>query len=349
VARLGGDEFVILLEELSDDPTQAAAKAEAVAEKVLAAFAHAFAIVPGGHACSTSLGITLFGPNPTQIDLLMRRADLAMYHAKAAGPGHVRFFDPDMQLKINARAQLENELRCALHDNQFLLHYQPQFDRNGSLTGAEALVRWRHPARGLVYPGNFIALAEETGLILQIGDWILRTVCEQLRQWQTASRLPAPVVSVNVSVREFRHPDFVPRALAIIDAAGIDPSRLKFELTEGMLIENFDEVVTKMAQLKSHGIGFSLDDFGTGYSSLSYLKRLPIDQLKIDQSFVRDVLDDYHDAAIAKTIVALGQTLGLDVIAEGVETEGQRDFLADSGCLLYQGFLFSRPVPAEQL
>jgi len=291
----------------------------------------------------------LFGENHDTVDELLKRADFAMYQSKAAGRNTLRFFDPEMQAVVTARAGLEDALRQALQGEQFLLHYQPQVDGRGKLTGVEALVRWQHPQRGLVPPGQFIPLAEETGLILPLGQWVLETACTQLVEWATKPDMAHLTVAVNVSARQFHHPDFVERVLTILERTGADPGRLKLELTESLLLADVEEVIAKMTVLKAKGVGFSLDDFGIGYSSLSYLKRLPLDQLKIDQSFVRDVLTDPNDAAIAKAIITLGQSLGLAVIAEGVETEGQRGFLASHGCDAYQGYLFGRPVPAQDL
>ncbi|MFZ4625435.1 MAG: putative bifunctional diguanylate cyclase/phosphodiesterase, partial [Rhodoferax sp.] len=276
---------------------------------------------------------------------LIQRADTAMYQSKAAGRNTLRFFDPEMQAAVQARAALEIDLRRAITEGQFLLHYQAQVDAQARVIGAEALVRWQHPERGLISPNAFIPLAEETGLILPLGQWVLETACAQLTLWATQADMADLTLAVNVSARQFGLPDFVERVLATVAVAGARLDRLKLELTESLLLTNADDIVAKMTTLKSHGVYFSLDDFGTGYSSLSYLKRLPLDQLKIDQSFVRDIVTHPNDAAIAKTIVALGQNLGMTVIAEGVETAGQRNVLAGLGCLNYQGYFFSRPVP----
>jgi EAL domain-containing protein (putative c-di-GMP-specific phosphodiesterase class I) len=243
---------------------------------------------------------------------------------------------------------MEVDLRKAIVDEQFLLFYQAQVDATGRVIGAEALVRWQHPERGLVSPAEFIPLAEETGLILPLGQWVLRTACNQLALWAARPETAHLTLAVNVSARQFSLPNLVEEVLALIKYTGAPAGKLKLELTESLLLDNAEDIIAKMLALKTHGVGFSLDDFGTGYSSLSYLKRLPLDQLKIDQSFVRDVLSDSNDAAIARTIVALGQSLGLGVIAEGVETEAQRNFLADNGCLAYQGYLFSRPLPLAE-
>jgi EAL domain-containing protein (putative c-di-GMP-specific phosphodiesterase class I) len=269
-----------------------------------------------------------------------------MYKAKSAGRNTLRFFDPAMEKDVLQRATQERDLREAVEQQQFLLHYQPQIT-GGKLTGAEALVRWQHPTRGMVSPIEFIPLAEDTGLILPLGQWVLETACKQLAMWATLPSMAHLTIAVNVSAHQFRLADFVQQVLAVLQTTDANPHRLKLELTESLLVSNVEDVIDKMRLLKTAGVGFSLDDFGTGYSSLAYLKRLPLDQLKIDQSFVRDVLTDPNDASIARTIITLAASLGLNVIAEGVETEAQRSFLADAGCAAYQGYFFSRPLPIE--
>jgi EAL domain-containing protein (putative c-di-GMP-specific phosphodiesterase class I) len=253
-----------------------------------------------------------------------------------------------MQADVTARNAFEADLMNAVIEGQFVLHYQPQIGAHGEVIGAEALVRWQHPRRGLVPPIEFIPLAEQTGLILQLGDWVLKQACTQLVIWARQPHTAQLCVAVNVSARQFRQPDFVAQVLSIVERSGVAPSRLKLELTESMLVNDIEDIIAKMTALKAHGVGFSLDDFGTGYSSLAYLKRLPLDQLKIDQVFVRDILTDPNDAAIARTVVSLGQNLGLAVIAEGVETEGQRDFLSSIECHAFQGYLFSKPLPVGE-
>lgn len=353
VARLGGDEFVVILENMELD-SAAAVQVEAVARKIQAKLELPFLLqlarVAGeqssrNYHCTASIGIALFNDNSLSVDELMKRADTAMYEAKAAGRNTLRFFDPEMQATVNARAAMDSDLRAAVHDNEFLLHYQPQVNQRHEVIGAEALVRWQHPSRGLIQPNDFIPLAEETGLIVAIGNWVLEAACQQLVLWAAHPRLAQLSLAVNVSARQFRHPAFVPRILTLIAETGANPTLLKLELTESLLIDNLDIVTEKMTALKAHGVCFSLDDFGTGYSSLAYLKRLPLDQLKIDRAFVHDVLTNANDAAIARTIVALARNLGLAVIAEGVETEAQRDFLTSSGCDVFQGYFFSRPLP----
>jgi diguanylate cyclase (GGDEF)-like protein/PAS domain S-box-containing protein len=348
VARQGGDEFVIVLEELSANLHEAAAQAETVAEKIQAAFHAPFSLDGHQHHTTPSIGVALFDEHISNTDELLKRADLAMYQAKAGGRNAIRFFDAKMQTVINARVALEADLRHGLQLQEFLLHYQRQADRHGHTIGAEALVRWQHPRGKVVSPALFIPLAEETGLILPLGTWVLETACKQLVAWAGKQETAHLTLAVNVSARQFRQPAFVTQVLGIIERTGANPARLKLELTESLLVANVEHTIDIMKALKEEGIGFALDDFGTGYSSLAYLKRLPLDQLKIDKSFVQDVLTDPNDAAIARTILGLGHTLGLDVIAEGVETPDQRDFLARHGCRAYQGYLFGHPVSAEQ-
>ncbi|MFZ3220666.1 MAG: EAL domain-containing protein [Rhodoferax sp.] len=349
LARLGGDEFVVMLQDLSVNVDEAARQAETVAQKILTTLAEPYPLGTQRYQNTVSVGIAMFSdPHSTQEELL-KRADLAMFQAKADGRNILRFFNPDMQAQMSARVALETELREALEQGQFLLHYQPQANSQGQLLGAESLVRWQHPRRGLVAPGHFIAAAEASGLILPLGHWILRTACIQLKAWASQPAMAQLDLAVNVSARQFRHPDFVHNVLAVLDETGAPAERLELELTESQLVDDVESVIAKMRTLRARGVRFALDDFGTGYSSLSYLKRLPLDKLKIDQSFVRDLLSDPGDTAIVKTIVALGQALELNVIAEGVETRAQRETLEHLGCLQYQGYLLARPGPAEAL
>ncbi|KRC29097.1 EAL domain-containing protein [Acidovorax sp. Root219] len=349
VARLGGDEFVVVLQGLSSEETGAAVESEAVAQKVLQALNEPYDMDGSELHSTPSIGIALFSDRQQPVNELLKRADLAMYQAKAQGRNTLCFFDPAMQAAATARSALEGDIRQGIQRNEFLLHYQPVVNATGQTMGAEALVRWQHPQRGMVPPGQFIPLAEQTGLILPLGQRVLHLACEQLARWNREPATQAWTVAVNVSAQEFRHTEFVPQVLQALYTTGADPGRLKLELTESLLLSDVEESIVKMQVLRNLGVGFSLDDFGTGYSSLSYLKRLPLDQLKIDQSFVRDVLTDPNDAAIACTIVALAHSLGLDVVAEGVETEGQHDFLLRNGCQQFQGYLFGRPGPAEAL
>ncbi len=347
VARIGGDEFAVVLENLSRTAGVAAEQAKQAAERILAAVALPY--LAGGHEChfSSSIGITIFEKGLNSGREALQQGEIAMSKAKEAGRNRIRFFSPDLQANVNARVQLENELRKAIKVEEFELYFQPQVQA-GRLIGSEALVRWKHPLRGILPPGEFIELAEETGLILPLGNWGLWKACEQIAEW--AARYPSAEasVSVNISGRLFSQPDFIERVLATLDATGANAASLKLEITETSLVEDFQEAVAKMTELKSHGLRFSIDDFGTGYSSLAYLKSLPIDQLKIDRAFVKDILVDGPSGAIAQAIVSLGRSMGFAVIAEGVETEEQRDFLLGIGCDCFQGYLFGRPVPAEE-
>ena len=348
VSRLGGDEFVAVLETLSENMEEAAAQAEAVGRKILSVLNQTYLLAGEEHHSAASIGITLFNDRQDTVEDLLKRADMAMYQAKAAGRNTLRFFNAEMQAAVTERAALEAGLHEAILKEQFLLYYQAQVSGDGQTTGAEVLVRWNHPQRGIVSPAEFITLAEKTGLILPLGHWVLNTACTRLALWAKQPEMARLSLAVNVSARQFHRDDFVEQVLAVLERTGADPQRLKLELTESLLISNIEDVIAKMSELKKFGVGFSLDDFGTGYSSLSYLKRLPLDQLKIDQGFVRDILVDPNDAAIAKMIVALSESLGLAVIAEGVETEAQRDFLAHHGCHACQGYLFSRPLPLDE-
>ena len=347
VARLGGDEFVVMLSSLGPLESDAAGQTETVGEKILATLNRSYALNGVAYRNTPSIGAALFRGCLASVDDLMKQADLAMYKSKAAGRNALRFFDPDMEAVVMKQAALETDLRTAIDRKQFLLHYQGQVAAMGRVTGAEALVRWRHPQRGMVSPAEFIPLAEETRLILPLGQWVLETACAQLAAWAMRPKLAHLTIAVNVSAHQFREPDFVDKVVATIARTGANPQRLKLELTESLLVDKVEDIIAKMHALKTEGVGFALDDFGTGYSSLSYLKRLPLDVLKIDQSFVRDLLIDPNDATIARTIVALAQNLGLGVIAEGVETAAQRDCLASSGCEAYQGYFFTRPLPVE--
>lgn len=344
VARLGGDEFVIVLEDLSQIPEIAAAQARTVGGKILAAIDQPFLLE--GRECHTtsSMGITVFGNQNESTNQVLQQADIAMYQAKAAGRNAMFFFAPALQASVNARVAMEQDLRQAIRENQFSLYYQPQLDR-GLLTGAEALLRWRHPSRGIVPPQDFVPLAEETGLIFPLGTWVLETACSQIAAWTGRKEGEHLSIAVNVSAREFRQPKFVDHVLAALERTGANPNNLKIELSESMFGENVEEVIDKMNKLKAHGIRFSLEDFGTGYSSMTYLKRLPLDQIKIDRAFVSEILKDPISGAVAQAIISFGKAMGLSVIAEGVETEEQRSFLAKLGCHSFQGFLFSHPLP----
>ncbi len=344
-ARFGGDEFIVMLENLGTTLEDAVAQAEVVARKLMTSLCQPYELSGRVHHTTLSIGIALFSGHAQSVDELLKRADLAMYKAKAAGGHAVRFFDPGMQAAVAARAALEIDLRHGLQNQALFPHYQPVVDAQGRLMGVEALARWQHPQRGMVSPAEFIALAERTGLILELGLQILRSACQQLVAWAARPETARLTMSVNVSAYQFRQPDFVAQVLAVIEETGANPYRIKLELTESLLLSDVEDIIARMYELKAFGLDFSLDDFGTGYSSLSYLKRLPLDQLKIDQSFVRDVLTDPNDAAIVRTILALAQSMDLQAVAEGVETEGQRQFLLDNGCTVFQGYLFGRPGP----
>ena len=346
VARLGGDEFVVMLEDLSQDEAEAATQAELVAKKILELGTQPYRLRGREHHSTFSIGIGLFNAEHLGADELLRRADVAMYQAKTNGRNALCFFDPQMQEALLERASMQNDLRRVVEREELVLHYQPQFDEHRRVVGAEALLRWQHPVRGTVAPADFIPLAEETGLILPIGTWVLDTACRKLREWEKLPAMRHLVLAVNVSAKQFHQPDFVAVVRRILDETGVNPRRLKLELTESVVINDMADAVEKMKTLKSLGIAFSMDDFGTGYSSLLYLRRLPLDQLKIDRSFISEIESNAGDAAIVQTIIGMARSLGLDVIAEGVEKEGQHQFLKLNHCPEYQGYLFGQPVPA---
>jgi diguanylate cyclase (GGDEF)-like protein/PAS domain S-box-containing protein len=345
LARLGGDEFIIMLENLAENALDSAALTEIVAHKIIATLSQPYGLAGRSFISTPSIGATLFNDQQTVSEELLKEADIAMYEAKKAGRNTVRFFDPNMQKVILARATLEADLRLAISDQQFVLYYQLQIDQQHCAIGAEVLIRWLHPQSGLISPITFIPLAEETGLIVPIGEWVLEMVCRQIRLWQNDPLFSKLEVAVNVSPRQFRQANFVENLQALLITYEINPLRLKLELTENILVEDIEAVVTIMNQLKQMGIQFSLDDFGTGYSSLQYLKRLPLDQLKIDRSFVQDMEFDDNDQAIVRTIIAMALALDLNVIAEGVESLQQKELLKNYGCGNFQGFLFSHPLP----
>lgn len=349
VARLGGDEFVVMLEDLGADSLNAINYADRVGEKILSTLSEPYELQGHQHHGTCSIGITCFNRQGQSVGDLLKQADLAMYQAKASGRNALCFFDPMMQAAATANAALSSDLRRGLHESEFVLYYQPQVGYDNRMFAVEALVRWRHPERGLVMPGEFVAQAEESGLILLLGHWVLEQACAQLALWAQRSETAHLRIAVNVSVRQFRHPEFVDQVMHIMRAAGVQADRLKLELTETLLATDIEVSVAKMGMLKDAGVTLSIDDFGMGYSALSYLKHLPLDQLKIDRAFVKDILTDPNDAAIARTIIGLAQSLGLGVIAEGVENEAQRALLARFGCECYQGYLYCQPVPIEEL
>jgi diguanylate cyclase (GGDEF)-like protein/PAS domain S-box-containing protein len=346
VARLGGDEFVVLIQSVGTDAAEAASNAETVARKILKHLGQNYTIEDAYFQVTASSGIVLFNNASNPMDVLLKQSDLAMYQAKAAGRNTFRFFDADMQVMVDERSWLGGELRQALAQEQFSLHYQPQFETVRGLVGAEALLRWNCPGRGYVSPSVFIPLAEQIGLIKSLGNWVLEAACLTLVHWSTLPALSHLTLSINVSPKQFQLPDFVESVMDCLQRTGARPDHLKLELTEGTLIYDLSDVNAKMRRLKSHGIGLSLDDFGTGYSSLNYLRRLSLNQLKIDQTFVKNVVSNESDAAITRTIVTLGQALGLEVLAEGVETLAQKEFLMEIGCHVFQGYFFSQPLPA---
>jgi diguanylate cyclase (GGDEF)-like protein/PAS domain S-box-containing protein len=348
VARFGGDEFVVMIESLNEMAEEVAIQADTVAEKILKQLTQPFLLESQIHYSGASLGITLFKGTDLSNDDLLKQADLAMYQAKAAGRNTVRFYDPRMQSALTAYTSMEHSLRRAVERDEFVLHYQPQVAADGKIVGAEGLIRWVHPERGLVMPGEFIAIAEGSDLILPIGLMVIETACRQLVAWNKIQATRDLSLAVNVSARQFHHLRFVEDVRRTLDNTGADPTKLKLELTESLLLQDINDCATKMAELRDLGLRLSLDDFGTGYSSLSYLKRLPFSQLKIDRSFVRDVLADPNDAIVARTIIILAKSFGLNVIAEGVEEEAQWRFLAAEGCDEAQGYLYSKPLPTDE-
>lgn len=347
VARLGGDEFVILLEEIDKSEEEASRKIALVAEKIRISLTSPYLLNEHEYHSSPSIGVCLYHGNDESLETLLKHADMAMYQAKDSGRNTVRFFDPNMQLAVESHAALEADLRHAVQHDQLCLHYQIQVGANNDTLGAEALVRWIHPRRGMVSPAQFIPVAEESGLILEIGAWVLDTACRQLAEWQNNALNNKLTIAVNVSAQQFKLCNFVESVAKILRDHNVDASLLKLELTESVVLSDVTDVVSKMHALKTLGVQLSMDDFGTGYSSLSYLKLLPLDQLKIDQSFVRDVTKDINDAVMVQTIIGMAHNFSLHVIAEGVETKGQLAFLKQHGCTAYQGYLFSKPIEIE--
>jgi len=348
VSRFGGDEFVVLLEGLSARPIEAAAQAEDIANKFLSSINQTYQLANHIYTTSTSIGITLFNDNDAEVDELLKQADIAMYQAKNDGRNAIRFFNPQMQTKIIAHAKLESELKQAVEQQQFQLYYQIQVDSSLQPFGAEALIRWIHPERGIIPPLDFISLAEQNGTIQAIGRWVIDTACAQLKLWQQDAVTRGLTLSINVSARQFHQPDFISQITTAVQRYAIAPSLLKLELTESVLLNDIEDTIRKMKALADIGIQFSLDDFGTGYSSLQYLKQLPLSQLKIDKSFVDNIVADSDDQIIVRTIIAMAHSLGLSVIAEGVETKEQQQRLFNNGCTHYQGYLYSKPVPIEE-
>ena len=344
VSRLGGDEFVIMLDDLSTQEEIAATQAECISEKIMESVNQPYMISDHELYSSMSIGISLFVGHASSGEEIIKRADTAMYQAKGSGRNAVHFFDPKMQAMLENRMRLESDLRHALERQQLSLHYQLQIDHQEHAIGAEALLRWQHPQHGMISPGEFIPIAEENGMILPIGEWVIQTACDQLKLWEQNPHTAHLTLAINVSAKQFRQGDFVGQVCNILKKRKINANRLKLELTESVVLHNVNETITKMQALRLIGIRFSMDDFGTGYSSLSYLKKLPLNQLKIDKIFVQDIVSHQSDAVIAQTIIAMAKTLGLNVIAEGVETEEQRYMLEQYGCTSYQGYLFAQPL-----
>ena len=349
VSRVGGDEFVIILERLGKDAVVATQRAHELVKKIQASVSQLYPLIPGraDYYITSSIGLTLFGDEDSSIDVLLKKSDIALYEAKRGGRSTYRIFTPEMQASIDNSTSLVDALRRALQNNEFTLYYQPQVNETGHVMGAEALLRWTPPNAEIISPLTFIAAAEESGLIVPIGDWVVEQCFRQLQRWQQRPETSGLKLSINISADQFHQADFVTKICDGIERFKINPNRITLELTESAVLERVDQVVQRMLGLKDLGVSFSLDDFGTGYSSLSYLKLLPLDQVKIDSSFVRDISFDMDDAAIVRAILAMSGSLGLSVIAEGVETQVQREFLFEHGCLHYQGYLFGRPVPIE--
>jgi diguanylate cyclase (GGDEF)-like protein len=346
-ARLGGDEFVVLLHANSKSLNTVADQAWIVAEKIKEKLNEPFMLNQYQHQLSTSIGITLFPDRHESPEVILQQADTAMYRSKASGRNAISFFHSSMQEAADLRLNLEQDLRAAIDNDRFILCYQPQVDVEGVVISTEALIRWEHLDKGILFPVDFIPVAEESSLILAIGRWVLLEACNQIKAWQDAG-VNLPHVSVNVSSRQFRQPDFVGQVKHAIDSSGIAAHLLGLELTESVMIVDINDTIAKMQALKALGISIAVDDFGTGYSSLVYLKQLPIDALKIDQGFVRDILTDASDADIVETIISIARHLNLYAVAEGVETAEQLAFLKQQGCPAFQGYYFSHPLPAAQ-
>ena len=349
VARLGGDEFVVLLEELDTASDSSAVQAKTIAEKIVSALSEPYILSSVLHNCSSSIGIALFCDSDITADTVLTQADTAMYAAKKSGKNTYRFFDPAMQQELEQRAKFESALRQAINNEQLTLFYQPQVDDKKQMIGVEALIRWHHPELGLIPPVQFIPLAEETDIILIIGRWVLETACAQLKAWKNQLWTCNLSIAVNVSAKQFYQPGFVDEVRNIMAQYAIEPTQLKLELTESMVLKEMDAAVAKMLELKSIGVLLAMDDFGTGYSSLSYLKNLPFDQIKIDKSFVEGIKKDNNDAFIVHSVFTLGKLMGINVVAEGVENIEQDELLKSLGCMVFQGYLFGKPVPIEEL
>jgi diguanylate cyclase (GGDEF)-like protein len=351
VARLGGDEFVIVLSELDKDETLSARRTQRLAEKIGKILSEPYEVEGRNLHTTSSIGIAMFPIDSVDANEILKQSDIAMFRAKQLGRNTIQFYLPDMQRAAKKRLLIENELREALQRNEMELYYQPQLNADGETLGAEALLRWNHPERGMVFPADFICIAEDTGIILTLGEWVFHAACDLLERWMDLAKMghlkQPPSLSVNVSPRQFRQPDFFQRVQHIIEQTGVDPRCIELELTESILIENIEETAFKMERLSGLGVRLAIDDFGSGYSSLSYLTHLPLHRIKIDQSFVRNVVKDPSNATVVQAIITMAHNLGLDVIAEGVETEAELQFLQAKGCLVYQGYYFSKPLPQD--
>lgn len=348
VGRQGGDEFIILLSNLSVGSTEAASMALQFGRKIYETFEKPFDLNGFEYSCKISTGISLFQKD-SSVEELFKYADIALYHAKDAGRNTLRFFDPKMQEAINLRTTLESDLHSAIAFHEFCLYYQPQVDKVGKCIGVEALIRWNHPKRGLVSPLSFISLAEDTGLILPIGLWVLESACAKLKQWEKHPNRQTLKMAINVSPRQFRQPNYIFEVEEVLKKSGVNPGLLKIELTESLVLEDIAGSIEKMYELKKLGVSFSMDDFGTGYSSLSYLTQLPLSQLKIDKSFIDNIPGEKNNEMVTRTIIAMGEGMEINVIAEGVETQAQKEFLLANECHFFQGYLFSHPLPNDEL
>ena len=351
IARIGGDEFVILLPDIAKNNETSAKFAEQRAEDVRIAITEPFYIHGHEYHISVSIGISLFPEKNQNSADILKRADTAMYRAKQDGRNSVCFFEQEMQISADKRLAIEKDLRHAIRQNELFLVYQPMIDWEGSIVGAEVLLRWQHVKHGLIPPGDFIPIAEDTGLIFDISELVLTTACAQLRDWINEDLVLADqlqCISINLSPKEFNQNGFEEKVLEIIQKFDIDPGRIEFEITERLIISNLEYTIEKMIKMKQHGFRFSVDDFGTGYSSLAYLKELPINRLKIDRSFIRDITEDRNDATIVETIISMSHHLGLEVVAEGVETQEQHFFLSQHACDIFQGYYFSKAVEASK-
>ncbi len=349
VARLGGDEFVIVLAELSNSTEDAGFAAQLVADKIRTSLCRPYHLHGHEYQFTPSIGIALFPEDNETVDDVLKHADSAMYQAKSHGGNSIRFYMPDMQIAADERLALEKDLRQAISNRELILYYQPQVNSDGQIIGAEALIRWQHPDRGMISPNAFIPMAEETGQVIEIGDWVMREAFEQIKAWNATGLCQlSPSFAINVSPRQFHQADFVQQVTRLIATAGIAPSSLKLEITENIVMKDVEDTTQKMEELRQLGVVFSIDDFGTGYSSLAYLKQLPLSQIKIDRSFVKDITNDPNDATIVETIISMARHMKLDVLAEGVETSGQLSFLKQQGCYSYQGYYFSKPLPASE-